>query len=230
MHRKDYNILIIEDEFINSEFLKQVLLKFGFQTIYIVTNAQDALTIVANKKIHFAFVDINISGPIDGIMCSKMMNQKYELPIVYTTAYSDSTTISEASETNIYGYLIKPFDSKDVEVICNIVLKIAFKRENSIEEKNIVHICQDYKFDLDTKTFTIDNNVIKLSKNELKLLDVLCKNINQCVPYAMIKDYVWENKTIADSTMRDTISRLRRKANDIDIESFSGVGYCLKKA
>lgn len=230
MDRKLYKILIIEDEFINSEFLKQVLYKIGFKEVYVVTNANDAMEIISKVNIDFSFVDINISGSIDGITCARLMNEKYFLPIIYTTAYADSQTISEATETNIFGYLIKPFDSKDVEVVCNIVLKIAFSPETVTEqEDNIVQICDNYKFDTLSKTLTIDNMVVKLSKNELKLLDLLCKNINQCVSYDLIKDYVWENKTIADSTMRDTISRLRRKANAMQIESFSGIGYCLKK-
>lgn len=225
----NHNILIVEDEFINAEFLKQVLLQNGFNNIYTVTNADDALNITITTKIDFVFMDINISGAVDGIMCAKIINQKYDIPIVYTTAYADSQTISEASDTNLYGYLIKPFDAKDIEVICKIVLKLGCV---TVEEKvsdDFINVSENCKFDVQSKTFTVDNIVVKLSKNELKLLEILCRNLNQCVAYNVIKDFVWQDKYIADSTMRDTISRLRRKSLELQIDSHSGVGYCLKK-
>lgn len=224
-----HNILIVEDEFINSEFLKHALMQNGFINIHVSTNAEDAVRITANKRIDFVFMDININGSIDGIMCAKMINQKYDIPIVYTTAYCDSNTISEASDTNLYGYLIKPFNVKDIEAICKIVIKLGTKAEKPEINEDIVSITQNSTFDLERKTFTENNIVVKLSKNERLLLEILSKHINQCVSYDLIKDFVWKNKSIADSTMRDTISRLRRKALSLDIQSHSGVGYCLKR-
>ena len=150
MNANKYNILIVEDEYINSEYLRHVLIKLGFETIYCVTNAHDALELVLKNSIDFAFMDINIDGAIDGIMCAKLLNQKYNLPIIYTTAYSDSTTISEASDTNIYGYLIKPFDTKDIEVICKIVLKTAFKNRVKNNDESVITICENYKYNTQT--------------------------------------------------------------------------------
>lgn len=220
----------MEEDVDNANFLKEVLINLGYFQVYIATSTTESLNVVNKQHIDFAFIDINIESSLDGIACAKLINEKYFLPIIYTTANADSTTMNSAIKTNMYGYLIKPFYSQEVEVLCNLVQKIAICKNNDISNpEHIIHICNNNKFDLSSKTLTVNNRVIKLSKNELKLLDVLCKNINHCVPYDIIKEHVWENKTIADSTMRDTISRLRRKANDIEIESFSGIGYCLKQ-
>ena len=73
-------------------------------------------------------MDINIDGAVDGIQCSIFLNNEYFLPIIFTTSYADSTTIIEASDTNIFGYLIKPFTPNNLEV----TLKITFKRAKNL--------------------------------------------------------------------------------------------------
>ena len=68
-----------------------------------------------------------------------------------------------------------------------------------------------------------------LTKKELEVLDILCKNINKNISYEYLKDIVWINKYISDSTVRDVVSRLKKKLDDINIENISNFGYVLKK-
>lgn len=68
-----------------------------------------------------------------------------------------------------------------------------------------------------------------LQKKELEVLDILCKNINKNISYEYLKDIVWINKDISDSTVRDVVSRLKKKLDDINIENISNFGYVLKK-
>lgn len=68
-----------------------------------------------------------------------------------------------------------------------------------------------------------------LTKKELEVLDILCKNINKNISYEYLKDIVWINKDISDSTVRDVVSRLKKKLDDINIEDISNFGYVLKK-
>jgi DNA-binding response OmpR family regulator len=70
---------------------------------------------------------------------------------------------------------------------------------------------------------------VALTKKELEVLDILCKNINKNISYEYLKDIVWINKDISDSTVRDVVSRLKKKLDDINIENISNFGYVLKK-
>ena len=54
-----------------------------------------------------------------------------------------------------------------------------------------------------------------LTKKELEVLDILCKNINKNISYEYLKDIVWINKNISDSTVRDVVSRLKKKLDNI---------------
>ena len=64
-----------------------------------------------------------------------------------------------------------------------------------------------------------------LTKKELEVLDILCKNINKNISYEYLKDIVWINKNISDSTVRDVVSRLKKKLDNINIEN----RLCIKK-
>ena len=70
MKIKDYSILIVEDEFIATEYLYQILDSFGVETIFKAKNSNEALDIVNKNHIDLIFMDINIQGGVDGIKCS----------------------------------------------------------------------------------------------------------------------------------------------------------------
>jgi len=70
---------------------------------------------------------------------------------------------------------------------------------------------------------------VALTKKELEVLDILCKNINKNISYEYLKDIVWINKDISDSTVQNVVSRLKKKLDNINIENISNFGYVLKK-
>ena len=174
----NFKILIIEDEFFASQYLYTILEELGFKDIFISSSSKEAEEIVKLHKIHFAFVDINIKGSIDGIRCAVILNNYYFLPIIYTTAYEDSVTIQEAMQTNIFGYLIKPF------------------KEN-------------------------------LTKKELDILSFFIDNNNKNISYEILRNKIWEDKEISNSTIRDSISRLKKKIPEVIIKNIINFGYIL---
>lgn len=234
--KEEYSILIVEDEAIASYYLKQLLHSLSYKHIYEVTNATDALELIKTTHIDFIFLDINISGSTDGIACAHMINQIKSIPIIYTTAYCDSQTMQEAAKTNMFGYLMKPFEKKDVEAMLYVVLnrlnatkEIPLPNSDAIE-KNSIYITRKLHFCLNTKTLFADDIPIALTNKEIRTLCLLSKNLNKNVSYAQLEEYVWDNKDISNSTIRDTIRRLRLKVRSFDIQSIAGFGYILKSS
>ena len=235
MKIKDYSILIVEDEFIATEYLYQILDSFGVETIFKAKNSNEALDIVNKNHIDLIFMDINIQGGVDGIKCSSLLNEKYFIPIIFATAYSDTRTINEANDENIFGYLIKPFQISDVEAtlsvaISNINRIKKLKEQKEDEEMDIkeIDLSEKYIYYFDSKTLTFKNSPVSLTKKELEVFHILCKNINKNISYEYLKDIVWINKNISDSTVRDVVSRLKKKLDNINIENISNFGYVLK--
>lgn len=236
MKINDYSILVIEDEFIASEYLIQILCSFEVKYIFKATSFDEAIEIVKNNRIDLVFMDINIQGGIDGIKCSSLINKEYFIPIIFTTAYGDTNTINEAKEENIFGYLIKPFQESDVEASLSVALSSIkrIKEFSSIDNypkncKKFFDLGEDYIYCFESKTLTFKNTPLSLTKKEIEVLNIFCNNINHNISYEYIKDIVWPNKDISDSTIRDIISRLKKKIPHISIENISNYGYILKK-
>jgi len=224
--KSNLNILIVEDEYINAQLIEQSVENLGHKVTAITSNAQDSYDVVKKSCIDLIFMDINLEGSIDGISCAKKLNQYKNIPIIYTTAYSDTNTIKEASQTNIYGYLIKPFDDRDIEATLNVA--IASIEKNRKELGNIIDLKNCYIYSMDTKLFTINGEIIPLTKKEKELLEFLIKNSNNVISYDLFRQIVWNDKIVADSTIREIILRLRKKAPLLHIENIVGLGYIFK--
>ena len=231
MNKEQRNILIVEDEFINAEFVEQVVIQLGHKVIGNVKNANDAITIVSNNWIDFVFMDINLEGNIDGILCAKLLNKQKDIAIIYMTALTDKDIVSDTMDTNIYGYLAKPFDAYDIET----TLAIAIKRNidpslnnTTIDEAEMIKLGNNYSYTIATKTLLINNIPTHLTVNETNILHILCLNINQNISYEALQKYVWNNKSISVSTIRDTVLRLRKKTPYLALDNIAGIGYCLK--
>jgi DNA-binding response OmpR family regulator len=224
------NILIVEDEIISTEYLKDILNELGYNNIYEATDATKAVEITNNHNIDIAFMDININGAIDGIECAKMINKNQPIAIIFTSAYGDSETIKEASKTNTYGFVIKPFDIKDIETTLTITLSRIenIQKTETKKDKDIVHLNDNQKYNLSTNTLTIDETIINLTKKESDILYELSNNLNQNISYEILKSTVWNNKDISYSTIRDTVSRLKKKAPKLNINTIIDYGYILK--
>jgi len=68
-------------------------------------------------------MDIHIKGSQDGIEVANQINQLHQIPIIFLTAYSEDTTLTRASETHPYGYILKPFSERELHVAIQIALE-----------------------------------------------------------------------------------------------------------
>ena len=95
-------------------------------------------------------------------------------------------------------------------------------------QDNIINLGMGQKYNLQNRTFYINNLPISLTKNELNILYVFCKNINQNISYDTFHYEVWNHKEISRSTIRDIVSRLKKKTPNLTIENVINFGYILK--
>ncbi|MCH9739687.1 MAG: DNA-binding response regulator [Epsilonproteobacteria bacterium] len=231
MKKVECQILIVEDELARANFIEHTVRALGHKVVGVVSKVDKCLEITKNNHVDFAFIDINLKDKVDGIKCAELINQAKKTPIIYMTDFSDSTTIADAIETNVYGYLIKPFDIQVIESVLGIAIKRAYGLEKGHRNKKYsktLSLADNYRYNLKTKTFTINHAPIHLTHRESEVLHLLCSNINQNVSYALLRSVVWKNKEVGDSTIRDTLLRLRKKAPLLDIDNIVGMGYCLR--
>ena len=131
------NILIVEDELLIAKNLSHKLQKLGYQIADIVSSGADAIQRAGELKPDLILMDIVIKGDLDGIETAAIINQVFDIPIIYTTAYADDETLERAENTGSYGYLIKPFKERELHATIKIALS---KHQEAVRMQNIIAV------------------------------------------------------------------------------------------
>ena len=117
-----YNILLVEDDRITSKLIQKYILDIGYYLAGAVASGEEAVAIINEKEPDLVLMDINLEGKLDGIESAKSINSTISIPFVYITSSSDYSTIERAKESNAYGYIIKPFNKKDLRAAIEMAL------------------------------------------------------------------------------------------------------------
>src|SRR5688572_9651243 len=102
------SILIVEDEAIVAEDIRQTLLNQGYDPFAVAASAEEAISHSLERCPDLVLMDIRIQGPFDGIAAAAALRERFDTPIVYLTAHADNRTLARAKSIDPYGYLIKP--------------------------------------------------------------------------------------------------------------------------
>ncbi len=171
----ELKILIVEDELIIAEDVKNMLLKMGYDVIGIAMDYDEIETILSHQKPDLILLDVNLNSKKDGIEIAQIINDKYKIPFIFTTSYSDSVTINRAKQTNPINYLVKPFKEEQLFTTIQLSLsKLANQEEKSLDDKNTeTFVIKDALFIKDkfkyTKLFINDILWIKSDGNYLEI-------------------------------------------------------------
>ena len=130
---KSVNVLIVEDEIIIAEDIASYLETLGYNVVGIVDNGTAALQKIKELVPDLILLDININGPIDGVQVASIIKQDYKIPFVFLTAFTDKETLDRVKQTDPYGYIVKPFEEKDLEVTIELAL-YKFKKDKEKQD------------------------------------------------------------------------------------------------
>lgn len=116
-------ILIVEDEALIAEELADRLRRLGHAVVGQADCAEDALASVREERPDLVFMDIRLKGRRDGISVAAELYAEYGIPVVYLTAHSDGETVRRARETAPFGYVLKPFQERDLLVAIEVAMQ-----------------------------------------------------------------------------------------------------------
>lgn len=220
---KKIKILVVEDETLVAFDIESALDTLGYDVIESASNYDEAISSVETHFPDLIMMDINLANSKDGIETAHAIKQIKDIPIIYLTAFSDDITINRAIETNPIGYLLKPFRRDELKsMICLGLYKI--KKEKEEIANSLDDLGSGYYFDKQNENLYYENIPIKLSQNEKKLLTILLDAKGNIVSFSDIEAYIWSDKSVAESTLRSLIFRLRGKLEYKFIETIQGFG------
>lgn len=218
-------ILLIEDETIIAQNLKSVIENFGYEVVEIVGTADEAFESAFHNPIDIVISDIEIKGLTDGIDVAKILQDTYNLPIIFTTAYNDEEKIQRASKVlNLIGYLVKPIRIDELDTL----IKIAIAKYKILEKRKLKDINEFYKYDFENKIIYENDKEITLTRNESILLSLLLNSTDKILAYESINHAIWKDDKGSDVARRQLIHRVKNKLDKLEIASEKGVGVFIK--
>jgi two-component system, response regulator PdtaR len=118
------SIMVVEDENIIALDIKNRLRRLGYNIIAVVPNGEEAIRVAEELKPDLVLMDILLRGNMNGVEAARRITEDTDIPVIFLSSFSDEDTLRQADQVSHYGYLIKPFNEKELIIkIDKIVLK-----------------------------------------------------------------------------------------------------------
>jgi PAS domain S-box-containing protein len=115
-------VLIVEDEYIVTMDLQRRLPGLGYVIAGCTDHGEEAVRLTGELQPNLVLMDIRLKGEMDGVTAAEQIRTRFQLPVVYLTAYADEPTLSRARVTEPFGYILKPFDERDLRTVIEMAL------------------------------------------------------------------------------------------------------------
>ena len=115
-------VLVVEDERVVALDLRDSLEDMGYQVVDILARGEDAAAAAERLRPDLVLMDIHLAGQMTGTEAASQIRERLDIPVIFLTAYSDSATLERASGSLPHGYLVKPFDKRELDATLRMAL------------------------------------------------------------------------------------------------------------
>ena len=142
-------ILIVEDEFVIAHDLETILEGLNYEVVGIALSEPEAMQYLQQHRPDMVLLDIQLKGEKTGIDIARVLNKHYHIPFVFISSFADKQTIARVKETNPLGYVLKPFDEREIYIAVELCLskaeneRLAVQNDYLNEEINRYHNFED---------------------------------------------------------------------------------------
>ncbi len=230
-----YRILIVEDDKEIREGIEIYLRNQGYE-VYQAANGREGLSVVGEKEIHLAIVDI-MMPVMDGVtMLMKLRDMGQEFPVIMLSAKSEEVDKILGLNMGADDYVTKPFTPMELLARVNSHLRRYSKYLNATKSENTEHIYTIGGLELNEETVevSVDGNPVKMTPMEFKIVQLLIKNPGRVFSADEIYERIWNEKAVNTDTIMVHVRNIREKI-EIDpknpkyLKVVWGVGYKIEK-
>ncbi|MCA0430996.1 MAG: response regulator transcription factor [Bacteroidetes bacterium] len=133
-------ILIVEDEVLIAEDLKDILISFGVQNILLTHTKSDGYNALSSFKPNVVLLDIRMEKELDGLELGNLINEKFKIPFIFITAHSDVALIQKILQTKPAGYITKPFKKSDLFAQLNLLISKSSENAQIVIKENYQNV------------------------------------------------------------------------------------------
>ena len=116
-------VLIVEDEAIIAEDIRRTLVTLGYDAPRSAVTGAEAVALAEALQPRLVLMDIKLKGPMDGIEAAGLIRDRFGIPVIFLTSHSDEATLARAKEMQPYGYILKPFDDRELRIAIEVALR-----------------------------------------------------------------------------------------------------------
>lgn len=127
--RAPVGVLVVEDESIVAMDISEILLGCGYNVVGCAASGEEAVALARKTRPHLVLMDIRLQGAMDGLEAARIIRETCRIPSIFLTSHADGEMLQRAKDADALGYLLKPFDEKEL----NIALEMALHRA-AVEE------------------------------------------------------------------------------------------------
>ncbi|MBK0401372.1 response regulator [Adhaeribacter sp. BT258] len=158
-------ILIAEDEIIIAEDIASCLEELGYN-ICAIDSGDHLIEIIRETQPDLLLLDIHLKGDIDGVELAAQIKQEFDIPFIFLTAYADKATIDRAKTTEPYGFIVKPFDDKDLRSAIEIALYKHNRDKERVEPKTATPV-SDSAFTNEYLFVKVKHRMVKIALKDI---------------------------------------------------------------
>lgn len=218
-------IYLVEDEKSLNILLEKYLQREGYE-VTTFDNGSSAIERIKDKP-DLWILDIMLPD-VDGYEIIKAIKENDKsTPVIFMSARNEELDRVVGLELGSDDYLSKPFLPRELVIRTNRVLERIYGKEEE-ENSDEVFDISGYKISKRQRTVFLENNEIQLTNKEFELLNYFVENKNNLISREQILNNVWGDDYFgSDRVVDDTIRRLRKKVDRLNIETVYGYGYKL---
>jgi two-component system, response regulator PdtaR len=139
-------IFIVEDESLIVMELEDRLTQLGYTVCGYTSRGEDAVTTAAELHPDLMLMDISLAGAMNGIEAAERIRQEHDIPIVFLSAFSDNDLLRKAAHTEPYGYLVKPFEERELHATITMALyRHQMERERAALTRQLQHALDEIR-------------------------------------------------------------------------------------
>lgn len=224
-------ILIVDDEKSIRSFLRVSVETQGYKCID-ASDGASALMLAVSHNPDIMILDLGLPD-IDGVDVIKKLRTISEIPIIIISARGHDREKIEALDAGADDYLTKPFSVPELLARIRVILRRNSKENSTNESINLIFKIKDLIIDTDKHRVWLNNEEIKLTPNEYKVLVLLAQNQGKVLTHRFISEKIWGGMLPNDAqSLRVCMGNLRRKLGEDPsqpeyILTEIGVGYRL---
>lgn len=221
-----YRIFIVEDDEIIARSMKEHLRSWDYE----VECAQDFSNVIAELVAfdpQLVLLDIGLPFYNGYHWCSEIRKIS-KIPVIFISSASDNMNIVMAVNMGADDFVAKPFDL----AVLTVKIQAMLRRSYDFAGQSAVLEHQGALLNLTEATLSYQEHKIELTKNELRILQVLMENKNKVVSRDTLMTKLWESDSYVDeNTLSVNVNRLRKKLEEIGLTDYivtkKGIGYRL---